>query len=161
MASKRPCFDGKQRTPREPKNCNPGALGCRILSKLNGIFLNKLISEKIVDCSNCNGFCGCVCGSKKCVCPHVRRKKCPMTACLLTAKGCLLTSHIQYLPNDLCKTPGKGQQDHWVLCFCNEEEEGHTTTTNTARRRTNAKTQTLLLSRPSLTCETPQTSARL
>ena len=39
---------GEQRTPREPKNYNPGALGCRILSKLNGIFLNKLISEEIV-----------------------------------------------------------------------------------------------------------------
>ena len=57
--------------------------------------------------------------------------------------------------NDLCKTPGKGQQDHWVLCFYNEEEEGHATTTNTARRRTNATTQTLLLSRPSLTCAKP------
>ena len=103
-----PCFDGKQITSRDPKNCNPGALGCRILSKLNGIFLNKLISEKIVGCSNCNGFCGCVCGSKKCVCPNVRRKKCPMTACCLpTAKGCLLTSHFQCPLTTCAKPPAK------------------------------------------------------
>ena len=78
-------------------------------SKLNSI-LDKMISEsctkieEIVDCSNCNGFCGC---GRKCMCPTCEKyaETCVENKCPSPASGCLL-SHIQ-CPNDLCNIPTK------------------------------------------------------